>query len=143
MAERLLTPEEKTAGAPDGVTNFKYSELEYYDTIPPEYMANATELLKQLQIIRNHIGKPISIISGYRSYARQMKVNPQVTKSKHMTAEAADIQIKGMSATDIHQKISELIKSKKIINGGLGLYVKSNFVHYDIRSDGPARWNGD
>ena len=143
MADRLLTPEEKTQGAPEGVVNFKFSELEYYDTIPAEYMANATELLKQLQVIRNYIGKPISIISGYRSYSRQMKVNPQVTKSKHMTAEAADIQIKGMTATEIHKKIEELIKAKKITNGGLGLYVKSNFVHYDVRKDGPARWNGD
>ena len=143
MADKLLTPEQKTKGKPDGVTNFSFAELEYYDTIPPEFMENATNLLKNLQVIRNYIGKPMKIISGYRSLERQMKVNPSAPKSKHLSAEAADLQVSGMKAADLHSKISELIKDKKIVNGGLGLYIKSDFVHYDIRKDGPARWNGD
>ncbi len=143
MSAKLLTPEQKTPGAPEGVTNFKFSELEYYDRIPQEYMGNAAKLLQQLQMMRNHIGKPMTIISGYRSLERQMQVNPSAPKSKHLTAEAADIQIKGMTAKEIHEKILELIKLKKIINGGVGLYIKSNFVHYDIRDNGPARWDGD
>ena len=143
MADKLLTPEQKTKGKPDGVVNFSFAELEYYDTIPAEFMENASNLLKNLQVIRNYIGKPMKIISGYRSLERQMKVNPSAPKSKHLSAEASDLQVAGMKAADLHAKILELIKDKKIVNGGVGLYVKSDFVHYDIRKDGPARWNGD
>ncbi len=143
MADKLLTTEQKTKGKPDGVANFSFAELEYYDNIPAEFMENASNLLKNLQVIRNYIGKPMKIISGYRSLERQMKVNPSAPKSKHLSAEAADLQVSGMKATELHTKILELIKDKKIVNGGVGLYVKSDFVHYDIRKDGPARWNGD
>ena len=54
--------------------NFKFSELEYYDRIPPEFMANATTLLENLQIIREVANAPITIISGYRSAARNAAV---------------------------------------------------------------------
>lgn len=140
MSTRLLTPEEKTNV--QVTTNFNVKELEFYDTVPPELVANATKLLQNLQIIRDFIGKPVKIISGYRSEARNKAVGGK-NKSLHLQAAAADIQITGMIAKDIHSKIEELIKQKKLYNGGLGLYVKSNFVHYDVRDNGPARWNGD
>ena len=38
--------------------NFKLSELEFSDAIPPELVANAVELLKNLQIIRDHFQNP-------------------------------------------------------------------------------------
>ena len=149
MAAKLLTASEKTQGSPVGVTNFSYSELEYYDRIPKEYMENAEILLQNLQKIRDAVGKPLKIISGYRSLERQMQVNPSAPKSKHLTAEAADISPPtGMNASQLHKIISDLIEKKIIINGGVGLYIKDNFVHYDVRRDAsgkgtPARWKGN
>ena len=54
--------------------NFKLSELEFSDPVPAEKIANATELLQNLQIIRDHFQKPIVIISGYRSPERNAAV---------------------------------------------------------------------
>ena len=48
----------------DCTKNFKFSELEFYDVIPPEFMANATLLLENLQVIRDAANAPITIISG-------------------------------------------------------------------------------
>lgn len=123
--------------------NFKYAELEYYDVIPPEYMANATQLLQNLQVIRDAAGAPLTIISGYRSAARNAAVGGK-DRSLHLQAAAADIKIKGMSANQVYELVSRLIKEGKVYNGGLGVYAL--FTHYDVR--GPhtghkpgARWD--
>ena len=72
--------------------NFKLSELEFSDQVPPELISNAVELLQNLQVIRDHFQKPIIIISGYRSPTRNEAVGG-AKKSQHMEAKAADIKI--------------------------------------------------
>lgn len=58
-----------------GTKNFSQSELEKSskaeknkidNRIPSEYLNNAQELLNGLQSIRDALGKPIKITSGYR-----------------------------------------------------------------------------
>lgn len=120
--------------------NFKLSELEFSDAIPPELVANATELLKNLQVIRDHFQKPIVIISGYRSPARNAVVGG-ADKSQHLHAKAADIKIAGVPTEEIYNRIDKLIAQGLIKQGGLGKYIKSGFVHYDIRGT-KARWEG-
>jgi uncharacterized protein YcbK (DUF882 family) len=120
--------------------NFKLSELEFSDAIPPELVANATELLKNLQVIRDHFQKPIVIISGYRSPARNAQVGG-ADKSQHLHAKAADIKIAGVPTEEIYNRIDKLIAQGLIKQGGLGKYIKSGFVHYDIRGI-KARWEG-
>lgn len=144
MAEKLLSANEKTPGGVASAPSFKFAELEFYDKIPAEYMANAEKLLINLQKIRDKVGKPLVIMSGYRSWERQQIVNPSVKKSQHMTASASDLKPPaGMNATELHKIILDLIDKKVIYNGGVGLYVKENFVHYDVRPEGPARWQGN
>lgn len=146
MADKLLSANEKTN---EQVTsNFNLKELEFMDKIPTEFLDNARELCRNLQKIRDAVGKPLNIISGYRSLERQMKVNPSAPKSKHLSAEAADLKCVGLSASELHKIILDLIDKKVIVNGGLGLYIKDNFCHYDIRRDAsgkgtPARWQGN
>lgn len=123
--------------------NFKYAELEFYDVIPPEFMANATLLLQNLQVIRDEANAPITIISGYRCPTRNAAVGGK-DKSLHLQAAAADIKIKGMTSTQVHTLISKLIKDGKVYNGGLGVY--NDFCHYDVRSETTghkpgARWD--
>ncbi len=120
--------------------NFKLSELEFHDKIPPELIATAIELLESLQVIRDHFQKPIIIISGYRSPARNEIVGG-AKKSQHMEAKAADIKIAGISTEEIYNRIDKLMNQGKIKTGGLGFYPSQGFVHYDIRGV-KARWQG-
>ena len=120
--------------------NFKLSELEFSDAIPLELVANACELLKNLQVIRDHFQRPIVIISGYRSPARNAAVGG-ADKSQHLEAKAADIKIAGVPTEEIYNRIDKLIAQGLVKQGGLGKYIKSGFVHYDIRGT-KARWEG-
>lgn len=120
--------------------NFKLSELEFSDPIPAEKIVNAIELLQNLQIIRDHFQKPIVIISGYRSPERNAAVGG-ADKSQHLEAKAADIKIAGVPTEEIYNRIDKLISQGKIKQGGLGKYIKSGFVHYDVRGT-KARWEG-
>ncbi len=120
--------------------NFKLSELEFSDSVPPDLVANAVELLQNLQVIRDHFQKPIVIISGYRSPARNEVVGG-AKKSQHMEAKAADIKIAGISTEEIYNRIDKLMNQGKIKTGGLGFYPSQGFVHYDIRGV-KARWQG-
>ncbi len=120
--------------------NFKLNELEFHDKIPPELIANAIELLQNLQVIRDHFQKPIIIISGYRSPARNEVVGG-AKKSQHMEAKAADIKIAGIPTEEVYNRIDKLMNQGKIKTGGLGFYPSQNFVHYDIRGV-KARWQG-
>ena len=112
--------------------NFKLSELEFSDQVPPELIANAVELLQNLQIIRDHFQKPIIIISGYRSPTRNEAVGG-AKKSQHMEAKAADIKINGIPTQELYSRIDKLMSQGKIKVGGLGFYPDQGFVHYDIR----------
>jgi uncharacterized protein YcbK (DUF882 family) len=120
--------------------NFKLSELEFSDPIPAEKIASAIELLQNLQIIRDHFQRPIVIISGYRSPERNAAVGG-ADKSQHLEAKAADIKIAGVPTEEIYNRIDKLISQGKIKQGGLGKYIKSGFVHYDVRGT-KARWEG-
>lgn len=121
--------------------NFNMSELEYYDVVPPALVANATELLQNLQILRDACGKSITIISGYRSPERNKTVGG-ATMSQHMFANAADIQIKDMTPQQMYDLVEKLIKEGKMKQGGLGLYPREGgWIHYDTRGT-KARWNG-
>jgi uncharacterized protein YcbK (DUF882 family) len=123
--------------------NFAVSELEFYDKIPKELLSYSKQLLENLQILRDHFGKPITIISGYRSPSRNNAVNGK-SKSLHLWAAAADIQVKDVAPSIVYKTICDLIKSGKMYNGGVGVY--PNFVHYDVRSSATghtqgARWH--
>jgi uncharacterized protein YcbK (DUF882 family) len=144
MADKLLTASEKTPGAPQGVRNFKYSEMEYYDRIPAELIPNADKVLQNLQVLRDACGKPITIISGYRSISRNEAVGG-AKKSQHMEGNACDIKVKDMAPKDVAKLIEKLIAEGKMVEGGLGVY--PDFVHTDVRQDASgkpirARWQG-
>ena len=120
--------------------NFKKSEFKCRDGtgVPDELMDNLLELVKNLQIIRDHIDKPISVISGYRTPKYNRRIGG-ARRSQHMTAKAADLKVRGLDPKDLREIIIGLIKEGKIKKGGVGLY--KNFVHYDVRGRN-ARWKG-
>lgn len=139
----LIRKQNKKPGSMDNnklSKNFNWSEFESNDgaPMPPEVAANVKELAKNLEVIRDTVGKPVKINSGYRSPAWNKKVGG-VSGSQHQLGKAADIVISGMTAAQVHAVVLDLIKQGKIKPGGVGKY--GTFVHYDIRGTN-ARWNG-
>lgn len=141
---KLLTANEKTPGSPKNVTNFKYSEMEYFDRIPKDLIPNADKVLQNLQVLRDACGKPITIMSGYRSPERNESVGG-AKKSQHMEGNAVDIKVKGMKPEDVAKLVEKLIADGKMAQGGLGIYPRETdelgWIHYDTRGV-KARWNG-
>lgn len=120
--------------------NFSLSEFACNDgtPVPPELVPNVQHLANNLQVIRDEIGEPIIILSGYRTVSWNDHVGG-ADKSCHLTAEASDLVTKGLTPDALHQVILRLIREGKIEEGGVGIY--NSFVHYDVRGH-RARWHG-
>lgn len=84
-------------------------------------------LVSILDILRNQIGKPVHINSGYRTPARNKAVGG-AKYSYHMRGMAADIRVNGMSAKEIADKLN------KIIPNECGIIVYKSWVHLDVRT---------
>lgn len=104
-------------------------------------LSSIKELAHNLQVLRDHLGKPIRINSGFRSKWYNDEYLPSkgvrtARKSQHKKGQAADIRVGGMTSKELHNTIAVLMRQGKMKKGGLGLY--NTFVHYDIR--GYLRW---
>lgn len=119
--------------------NFSLLEFRSKDgsSFPADIVKNLTILAEQLQQLRNHFGKSVAITSGYRSPSHNLKIGG-AKDSFHVRGMAADIQIQGVSPKLVYNAIELLIKSGKMIEGGLGLY--DSWVHYDFRGK-KIRWD--
>ena len=120
--------------------NFSLKEFRCKDgtAVPDEYMDNVQELADNLQVLRDHLGKSIRVISGYRSPKYNRKIDG-ARRSQHLTASGADIKIKGLLPVEIKVIILDLIREGKMKEGGIGVY--KGFLHYDIRGK-KVRWYG-
>jgi len=118
--------------------NFALQEFACKDgtPVPEELTGNAKELADNLQVLRDEIGEPLHINSGYRTIAHNKTVGGK-PNSQHLLAKAADITAKNYSPKQLAAKIEVLIKLGKMKQGGIGIY--AGFVHYDIRGR-KARW---
>ena len=119
-------------------TNFSKNEFNSKDgsKMPNEVFYNIQKLANQLQVLRDYLGKPIKINSGYRSPEHNASIGG-VSNSQHVLGKAADITVQGVSPSVIYETIEMLISNGDMLQGGLGLY--RNFVHYDIRGT-RTRW---
>ena len=119
-------------------TNFSLEEFNCKDgsTMPNDVMINVIKLAKNLQVLRDAIGKTIIVNSGYRSPNYNKRIGG-VKDSQHLKGKASDITVKGMTPKEVAKIIEGLIASGKMQQGGIGIY--PNFVHYDIRNV-KARW---
>ena len=119
--------------------NFKKSEFDSKDgaCMPNDVLQNISNLAKEVQAIRDALGKSIIINSGYRSPAHNKKVGG-VANSEHVQGKAADLNPQGATPKQLYDLILKLIAEGKIYNGGVGLY--NTFVHYDIGGKG-RRWD--
>jgi len=119
-------------------TNFSLNEFSSADGTAPtnDVLKNLTELAKNLEVLRKHLGQPIRITSGFRSREHNKKIGGALN-SFHVLGMAADIQVAKMKPEDVAKAIELLIKDGKIKEGGLGIY--RTWIHYDIRGT-KSRW---
>jgi hypothetical protein len=108
------------------------------DPVPARYHADVLELARNLQVLRDHLGKPIRINSGYRNPAYNKHIGG-ATDSQHLYAKAGDLHVAGVTPAQVYCTIESLIAAGRMKQGGLGIY--NTFVHYDIRGS-RARWTG-
>ena len=82
-----------------------------------------------LDILRNKLGKPVIITSGYRTPEWNKKCNG-AKYSYHMRGMAADIRVNGMSAKEIAIKLNEIVPDEC----GCGIITYDTWVHIDTRT---------
>jgi len=132
---KLLLKEEKTNL--QVTKNFNMSEMEFYDRVPANLLEKAKDVLTNIQVLREALGAPISIMSGYRSPERNLQVGGS-PKSRHMEGNATDLQCKTKTPLEMYNMVEKLIKEGKMKQGGLGIY--DGWIHYDTRGS-RARWD--
>jgi uncharacterized protein YcbK (DUF882 family) len=97
-------------------------------------------LCNEMQVLRAFLGRPIRVISGYRSEAYNRREGG-ARFSQHVQGRAADIVISGFKASEVHEACLDLIAEGRMKLGGLGAY--PNFTHLDVRpSRRLIRWTG-
>ena len=103
---------------------------------PASVIPRIKELAENLQVLRNELGRPIRINSGYRSPEHNAAVNG-APASRHVVGDGADIVVTGMTPAQVAMTIERLINEGRMRQGGLKAY--ATFTHYDCRGV-RARW---
>ena len=106
--------------------HFKVKEFACKDGSPVIFIDEY--LYETLEILRNKIGKPVIIASGYRTPEWNKKCNG-AKYSYHMCGMAADIRVDGVTAKEIAKKLDEIVPE------GCGIIVYDNWVHFDVRTE--------
>jgi len=81
------------------------------------------ELVEKLQKLRDALGKPVVVTSGYRTVAYNKRCGG-ISTSHHLTGKAADIKVSGMTPLQV------ALGADKIGFKGIGVY--PTFTHVDI-----------
>lgn len=113
--------------------HFKVREFACHDGSDTVFVSPA--LVDVLEKIRSHFGKPVTILSGYRTDAYNGKTKDAAQYSQHKYGMAADITISGVSPARVAAYAETLLPN----TGGIGIY--KTFTHIDVRKV-KSRWNG-
>ncbi|WP_416960412.1 DUF2272 domain-containing protein [Streptomyces sp. Agncl-13] len=118
--------------------NFTVGELVSSGGAAADVARISPALVRCLQALRDRLGKPVTISSGYRSWARNVAVyrarGATPTRSRHCSGQAADISVAGMSGLDLAK--GALDACGRDIAVGIG----AGYAHIDVRG-GWARWS--
>jgi uncharacterized protein YcbK (DUF882 family) len=95
-----------------------------------------TDGLKQaLDQLREIVNAPVIVHDAYRCDQHNASVS-LVSKSQHPKGTAADVSIPGLTLQAMYDAAK---KVPAFFAGGIGVY-EGNFIHVDVRENGPARW---
>lgn len=102
--------------------NFKVKEFRCADGSP--IIKIYDQFIKALQKLRDKIGLPIAISSGYRTKSYNSTCKGAIDNSEHTKGKAADIKISVLTPL----QVAELADSLKVFSG-IGVY--PTFTHVD------------
>ena len=92
--------------------------------------------MKKLQKLRDAVGFPLAVSSGYRCEAHNLKVSSTGTKGPHTTGQAADVLVSGDRAYKV------VAEATKLGFTGIGVSQKGShagrFIHIDTLPNGPG-----
>lgn len=103
--------------------NFKLSEFQSPDTGEVKLDSG---LVAKLQQLRDQVGKPVTVTSGYRTPEHNSAVGG-AAHSYHIQGLAADVVIRGMTSA----QIAEI--AKRVGFTGIGIYPTRGHCHVDVR----------
>ena len=104
--------------------HFKVKEFACKDGSPVVFIDDY--LVTILDILRNKLGKPVIITSGYRTPEWNAKCGG-AKYSYHIRGMAADIRVGGMSAKELANKLNDIVPNE------CGIIVYKSWVHFDVR----------
>lgn len=113
--------------------NFKLSEFQSPDT---QEVKVDSRLLDKLQALRDRVGKPVIVTSGYRTPEHNKRIGG-AKGSYHMQGLAADIVIKGLTSREI------AAIARDIGFTGIGVYPTRGHCHVDVRPGPQTFFNGE
>jgi uncharacterized protein YcbK (DUF882 family) len=90
-----------------------------------------SELVRMLQLIRDHLGAPVTIMSGYRTPSWNARVGG-ATKSYHTRGQASDIQTPAQTPAKLYAQL-DAGRVAGIDPALIGLGRYPTFVHIDSR----------
>lgn len=116
--------------------NFTVGELVSSGGVPADVARISPALVRCLQALRDRVGRPVLISSGYRSWARNVAVyrGRTPTASRHCSGQAADISVAGMSGLDLAKAALDAC------GRNIGVGIGATFAHVDVRGTW-ARWS--
>lgn len=93
------------------------------------------DLIEAVQALRDRIGRPLSITSGFRCNRHNAAIGGE-ENSFHTLGMAADVACPDGISSESLAALAEGIDLFRI--GGIGVY--PSWVHLDVRKNGKARW---
>lgn len=96
--------------------------------------------LDALQEIRDAVGRPFTINSGYRCEAHNLNIGGALS-SRHLMGMAVDISTRGWAPDDLHYLLFEMSSYQSDsheLNTGIGIY--KHHIHFDLREDRESLW---
>jgi uncharacterized protein YcbK (DUF882 family) len=114
----------------------KYFNLKEFECPCCHQVKLSHKLFMQLVFLRNDIGLPLIITSGFRCDRYNEKVGG-VKGSYHKMGMAADVTIQNGKLTELY------FLAKELKFTGIGLYPKRYFLHLDVREGDLLEWTGD
>ena len=104
---------------------------------PPDLWANMVKTAWLADQVREYLGSPIRVISGYRSPAYNSAISG-ASQSRHLSNDALDLQPLSTTPRKLHGALVAF-REAGLFRGGLGLY--PSFVHVDRRGEN-RDWTG-
>ena len=118
--------------SPEEITSYSLRKRSGVQNSPPpeSLWENIVVPLWCLDCLRESLGRPITIVSTFRSVRYNATLNGAVSNSQHLRNCAIDFKVKGMRPATAFDRL-RVMRDAKIFRGGLGLY--PTFVHIDNR----------